>query len=109
MVNLRAIVHHRYITTALIVILIALSVLCQRLVYSAHRLTAARRASFTVNDLRDLSDANPGDGVCDTTSGGGVCTLRAAIEESNALAGADTINFSVSGTIVLSSPLPDIT
>jgi CSLREA domain-containing protein len=36
-------------------------------------------------------DANPGNGVCETASGNGVCTLRAAIQEANALAGEDTI------------------
>ena len=38
--------------------------------------------TFTVNDNGDASDAVPGDGVCATTTG--VCTLRAAVEESSA-------------------------
>jgi CSLREA domain-containing protein len=46
-------------------------------------------AGFTVNSTGDGSDANPGNGICATS--GGVCTLRAAIQEANALAGADTI------------------
>jgi len=37
---------------------------------------------------------NAGNGTCATA--GSVCTLRAAIQEVNALAGTDTINFSVS-------------
>jgi hypothetical protein len=37
----------------------------------------------------DVNDATPGDGLCVATGGG--CTLRAAITEANALAGADTI------------------
>ncbi len=41
--------------------------------------------------------------------GGAVCTLRAAIQEANALAGADVITFSVSGEITLTSLLPVIT
>ena len=44
-----------------------------------------------MNTNVDLPDANPGNGVCETASGNGVCTLRAAIQEANALAGADTI------------------
>ena len=36
-------------------------------------------------------DANPGDGVCDADPPKNVCTLRAAIEEANALPGADEI------------------
>ena len=34
------------------------------------------------------ADANPGDGKCETATGNGLCTLRAAIMESNALNGA---------------------
>lgn len=49
-------------------------------------------ATFTVNDNGDAIDATPGDGVCATA--GAVCTLRAAIDEANALAGDDIINFS---------------
>jgi CSLREA domain-containing protein len=49
---------------------------------------SAQAAVVTVNSPLDDVDANPGDGVCVT---GGVCTLRAAIQETNALAGADTI------------------
>ena len=51
----------------------------------------AQAAVFTVNSPADAVDANPGNGVCETASGNGVCTLRAAIQEANALAGADTI------------------
>jgi CSLREA domain-containing protein len=52
---------------------------------------SAQAAVFTVTSPFDASDANPSDGVCETAPGNGVCTLRAAIEETNALAGADTI------------------
>jgi len=48
----------------------------------------AAAAVFTVNSTADAVDANPGDGVCETASGNGVCTLRAAIQEANA-----TLNF----------------
>ena len=48
-------------------------------------------ATFVVNDLGDASDANPGDGVAMTA--GGVATLRAAVEEANSAADADTIEF----------------
>jgi large repetitive protein len=49
----------------------------------------ASAASFTVNSVNDAVDSRPGDGIC--ASRGGVCTLRAAIQEANALAGADSI------------------
>ncbi|MGZ8810535.1 MAG: CSLREA domain-containing protein, partial [Thermoanaerobaculia bacterium] len=64
-------------------------------------------ATFTVNDLGDASDAAPGNGVCATA--GAVCTLRAAIEEANALAGPDQIAFSVAGTLSPATPYPSIT
>src|SRR5437763_842708 len=44
---------------------------------------------FTVNSIEDAVDVHPGDGICATESG--VCTLRAAIQESNALPGADEV------------------
>lgn len=47
--------------------------------------------TFTVNSLADATDANPGDGLCETAAANGLCTLRAAIQETNALAGLDTI------------------
>jgi hypothetical protein len=44
--------------------------------------TAAAGFVFDVNDMRDLSDASPGDSLCQTPEN--TCTLRAAIEEINA-------------------------
>ena len=52
---------------------------------------SAEAAVFTVNSPFDVSDASPGNRVCETAPGNGVCTLRAAVQESNALTGADTI------------------
>jgi uncharacterized repeat protein (TIGR01451 family)/CSLREA domain-containing protein len=46
-------------------------------------------ATFTVDSTADTSDANPGDGVCADADGN--CTLRAAVQEANALAGNDSI------------------
>jgi CSLREA domain-containing protein len=46
---------------------------------------------FTVNSTADVTDFNPGDGVCETANGNSVCTLRAAIMEANNLTGADSI------------------
>ena len=75
-----------------------------------------------MNSTGDAGDASPGDGSCDT---GGTnsqlateCTLRAAIEEANALAGSDPIRFDMPSTepghsggvwtISPTSQLPDI-
>lgn len=59
-------------------------------------------APFTVNSVLDQQDANPGDGQCLSTPSG-ACTLRAAIQEANAFPGADTIGFSITGTIYFTS------
>ncbi len=49
--------------------------------------------TFTVNLITDVLDADLGDGKCDTNLGtaGDQCTLRAAIQQANANAGANTI------------------
>lgn len=71
----------------------------------------ATAAEFVVDSTGDGSDANIGDGTCATA--GGACTLRAAIEETNALGGKDDIDFDISGSgphvIQPASPLPSIT
>lgn len=67
---------------------------------------ALSAATFTVNDLGDAPDAVPGNGACATA--GAVCTLRAAIQEANALAGPDVVQFSVAGTISPATELPAI-
>lgn len=73
--------------------LIGMVVLLALLISTAHAHTLAARdtplAAFAVNSTVDAVDAVPGNGVCATA--GSVCTLRAAIQEANALAGDDTI------------------
>jgi len=59
-------------------------------------------ATFTVNSTADEVDATPGNAVCQTASG--ACTLRAAIQEANALlAVPDLINVPA-GTYTLTIP-----
>lgn len=74
---------------------------------------AATAAEYTVNSTGDQADAAPGSTGCKTTAE--TCTLRAAIEESNASMGVhDTVKFSasfdgqVSDTIEIATPLPTI-
>jgi CSLREA domain-containing protein len=71
---------------------------------------AAVGVTFTVDSIADESDANVGDGVCADPMG--ACTLRAAIEESNASAGfKDTIAFDLPTppfSIAPATDLPDI-
>ncbi|MDE2234873.1 MAG: CSLREA domain-containing protein [Gammaproteobacteria bacterium] len=50
----------------------------------------AMAATFVVNSTADSIDANPGDGVCADSTG--ACTLRAAVMESNATVGPNTID-----------------
>ena len=66
-------------------------------------------ATFVVNTgTTDLGDSTPGNGACnDGSSGGGKCSLRAAIQEGNALAGGPhIINFTVPTVNVINGPLP---
>lgn len=49
-------------------------------------------ATFTIDDVADLVDRAPGDGVCETAAM--TCTLRAAIQEANALPGPDRVGVS---------------
>jgi CSLREA domain-containing protein len=62
---------------------------------------AAGTSTFKVNSAGDAADASPGDGKCRTATG--TCTLRAAVMEANASAGADTIQLAA-GTYRLSIP-----
>ncbi len=72
---------------------------------------AVSAATFVVNSTGDEPDADVSDGLCATALG--ACTLRAAIEQANALPGADTIAFNMPGpgvhTITPASPLPALT
>ncbi len=82
-------------------------------VLPANNSAATAFATLTVNNTGDGVDATPGNGVCETATGNGICTLRAAIQEANALAGTDMISFNVGGggaqTITLGSALPTVT
>ena len=55
--------------------------------------------NYTVNNAGNQGDVNPGDGICLTALG--FCTLRAAIDEANATAGPNIIDFSLAtGTLI---------
>ena len=62
--------------------------------FLAFATAAAQAATFTVTSTADLPDLLPGNGFCNVfpQPGPGPCTLRAAIIETNALAGADVID-----------------
>ena len=61
--------------------------------------TQTLATTYTVNSNADAVDQTPGDDVCATA--GGVCTLRAAVQEANAHAGQDVVSLP-SGVFVLS-------
>lgn len=62
----------------------------------------AEAATFVVNATGDAVDATPGDGLCDTggtnSQGAAECTLRAAIQEADAVVVVDSINFNIPNT-----------
>jgi CSLREA domain-containing protein len=62
---------------------------------------SAAPLTFNVNSPADVPDIDPGNGVCETVAGNGVCTLRAAIQESNGHSGADTITLQPNVTYLL--------
>ncbi len=72
--------------------------------------TPTPSAAFVVNVVSDGDDAYIGDGVCATAYN--VCTLRAAIQEANAHAGPDFIQFNIGSgglkTIQLKGRLPSL-
>jgi CSLREA domain-containing protein len=76
----------RTIRTASARPLFAFSVVLLEVCFAA----CAGATTFFVNSITDAVDAALGNGVCATATG--ECTLRAAVQEANALAGADTIN-----------------
>ena len=68
---------------------------------------------IVVNEIGDESDPTV-DLSCDVSADpGSQCTLRAAIQTANALAGVDLVNFAIPGsgvrTIAPGSPLPNVT
>lgn len=77
-------------------------------VASSAQATAATK-TWIVNTANDSADSNPGDGICQAQGG---CTLRAAIDESNAYAGPSLITFNIPGsgvqTINLKTNLPTL-
>ena len=74
------------------------------LVLSAFAAAPSRAATFNVDSTADAVDANPGNGSCATATQ--ACTLRAAVQESSALSGADIINLPA-GTYTLTLTGPD--
>jgi CSLREA domain-containing protein len=61
---------------------------------------ARASTTFVVNSTADTPDASTAGTACDVDvfTNGDQCTLRAAIQQSNATQGADAINFNIPGT-----------
>lgn len=93
-----------------------LALVCVMLGISVAPARSAPNAILTVNVTSDLSDNSLGDGICDVSANPGAqCSLRAAIEEVNALGAVvpqHRIEFNLTGTgpftISPTSALPSI-
>jgi CSLREA domain-containing protein len=57
------------------------------------------QSTFVVNTTEDTVDVNPGDGIC--ADAAGACSLRAAVQEANALAVDATIQLQAGATYAL--------
>ncbi len=66
----------------------------------------AAAAAFVVNTAGDVGDNNLANAACN--DGTGSCSLRAAIEQGNALAGSHTITFTVPTVTVINGALPTL-
>ncbi|MGH9199120.1 MAG: CSLREA domain-containing protein, partial [Acidimicrobiia bacterium] len=75
------------------------------LLFAASAGQPARAAGFTVDSVGDAVDANPGDGICATVAR--QCSLRAAVQETNAVLGGDTITLPPGEYAVLIPSLVD--
>ncbi len=86
----------------------SLATLVRAALVAATPFRQAHATDFTVNDPGFAVDNNPGNGACATA--GGVCTLHAAIQESNALSGSHTISFDpgIMALTALGADIPDI-
>ncbi|MGB3700037.1 MAG: hypothetical protein WA997_02105 [Anaerolineales bacterium] len=95
------------------VLLILLAGLLMLLSPSAPPVSAEPQANtYSVNARDNVPDANPGDGKCETASWIPTCTLRTAIEESNADGVPSIINFAQNFTgveFISGCDLPGIT
>ena len=68
--------------------------------------TPVAALTFNVNTTADTVDANTADGVCADAAGN--CSLRAAIQQANFLAGADTINLPAGFYLLDRSGIDDV-
>jgi CSLREA domain-containing protein len=91
---MRASTHRHLVLPSLILILLAGGVGCEFP-------EPGDPGYFVVNSTADSVDFMPGNGVCATRSG--TCTLRAALQESNAMAGSNTVELPA-GTYLLTLP-----
>ena len=74
-------------------LLLTLIAVLMNLFFAVSGFTQTNGLVFTVNDIADTADASVGDGICADAIGR--CTLRAAIEESNATIARDAIIFNL--------------
>src|SRR5262249_11148632 len=68
---------------------VILYLLCVFSLFAFPQSALAWQANFAVDDTSDLVDANPCDQICQTQAQ--TCTLRAAVQQANALGGSNII------------------
>ncbi len=83
--------HSTIVMVALVALTLAFVIAITLIQTESRALASTNGMTFTVNSPADVPDASPGDGRCETVVNNNVCTLRAAIQEANALPGADII------------------
>ena len=61
---------------------------------------------YNVNSVADVVDSSPGDNICETATGNGICTLRAAMMEANLKFDSESVTINVpAGTYLLTRPV----
>ena len=83
--RVRALIPQPKHTNLLAALLLAVSILLATTLLLGLSSAPAVAATFSVDTTADTVDANPGNGTC--ADAGASCSLRAAIQEANALAG----------------------
>lgn len=92
---------HRHVRTAIILSILSAVGIAAPMDVQAVPLSPNALTIVVNSSLADAPDVNPGDEICETAPGNGICTLRAAVMEANSTPGQDEIQIPA-GTFALS-------
>jgi len=98
-INSRKKINFSFFTLVVLLVFVSITFVTETLPANSSNAALEPNSIFVVNNNGDTNDANTTDNLCLDSNGN--CTLRAAVEQANALAGDDTINFA----LVDSSPI----